>query len=313
MRPILVATLPVMNFRWNWLGPVVRVPYVPTLGPVHPRAISAELFGAVVDVAGTGQFLPYDKDRRWSNTKDERITGEIIHKPGLTVIPTLSTCGNSLVKLYHYSENPPRTGETDEWCRTWIATFGEARGRIIWFQDTPDGASTRLMLKTFGDQDKRKICHVMELADCEVADTFPTFADQPGTAGFSFLQQRMKAGLSDGPILVTVEDRCIVGAVGPLGTLADATGRKMQPPQYFAVHPDYRRKGHGRALWRAAMAWGAENGAEYKILQAASGSHSELLYLSEGLSTLGFLCGRNLSPPRRQLENSGGHVNDHGY
>ncbi|MGH3833627.1 MAG: GNAT family N-acetyltransferase [Pseudonocardiaceae bacterium] len=280
---------------------------------MHPRALSAELFGAVLDVAGTGQFLPYDKDRRWSNTKDERIAGEIIHKPGLTIISTLSTFGNSLVKLYHYSESPPRTGETDEWYRTWISTFSEARGRIIWFQDTPDGASTRLMLKTFGDQDKRKRGHVMELADCEVADTFPTFANQPGTAGFSFLQQRMKAGLSDGPILVTVEDRRIVGAVGPLGTLADSTGRKIQPPQYFAVHTDYRRKGHGRALWRAAMAWGAENGAEYKILQAESGSPSELFYLSEGLSTLGFLCGREIIASTPIAGKFGGHFNDHGY
>ncbi|MBV9163220.1 MAG: GNAT family N-acetyltransferase, partial [Pseudonocardiales bacterium] len=42
------------------------------------------------------------------------------------------------------------------------------------------------------------------------------------------------------------------------------------------MHPRYRRRGHGRALWRAAMAWGAENGAKYKVLQAASGSVSEL-------------------------------------
>jgi len=48
----------------------------------------------VVDVAGTGRFLPYDKDRRWSSTKEERIiTEEMIHEPGLTVIPTLATHG----------------------------------------------------------------------------------------------------------------------------------------------------------------------------------------------------------------------------
>lgn len=291
---MLLATLPGMRFRWDWLSPVVSVPYVPTLGPVHPRALSAELFGAVVDVAGTGRFLPYDKDRRWSSTKDEQIHGRIIHEPGLTIIPTLSTRRHGLVKIHYYGESTLMTSGMAEWSRTWSATFGKARGRVIWFQDTPDNASTRLMLKTFGDQDKRTRGHVMELAHCGVADTFPAFADQPGIAGFSFLQQRIKAGLSDGPILVTVEDRRIVGAVGPLGTLADATGTRMQPPQYLAVHPDYRRKGHGKTLWRAAMAWGAENGAEYKVLQAASGSPSGLLYLSEGLSTLGFLCGQEL-------------------
>lgn len=289
-----VATLPGMRFRWDWLSPVARVPYVPTLGPVHPRTLSAELFDAVVDMAGTGRFLPYDKDRRWSSTKDEQVVGRIIHEPGLTIIPTISTRGHGLAKIHHYGESAPRTNEMTEWSRTCSANFGEVRSRIIWFQDSPDGASTRLMLKTFGDQDKQKHGHVMELEDCDVADTFPAFADQPGIDGFTFLQQRMKAGLSDGPILVTVEDRRIVGAVGPMGTCTDATGTQMQPPQYFAVHPDYRRKGHGRALWRAAMAWGAENGAEYKILQASSGSLAELLYLSEGLSTLGFLCGQEL-------------------
>ena len=62
--------------------------------PVRPAALSAELFNAVVDVAGTGHFLPYDKYRRWSGNKDERImTEEIVHEPGLTVIPTLATHG----------------------------------------------------------------------------------------------------------------------------------------------------------------------------------------------------------------------------
>jgi GNAT superfamily N-acetyltransferase len=133
-----------------------------------------------------------------------------------------------------------------------------------------------------------------EEGQCAVADTFPAFAEQLVADGFAFVHRRIKAGLSDGPILVRVEDRRIVGAVGPLGILLDVTGTRIQPPQYFAVHPHYRRRGHGRALWRAAMAWGAKNGAKYKVLQAASGSASELLYVSEGLSTLGFVCRRDL-------------------
>lgn len=65
--------------------------------------------------------------------------------------------------------------------------------------------------------------------------------------------------------------------------LRDRTGLCFQPPQYFAVHPAHRGRGHGRALWRASMAWGRANGAAYKILQAALGSPAEQLYLSEGL------------------------------
>lgn len=104
----------------------------------------------------------------------------------------------------------------------------------------------------------------------------------------------MKAGHSDGPILVVVDDRRIVGAVGPMSTLIDANGATIQPPQYFAVHPAYRQRGHGRVLWRAAMAWGKNSGAECKVLQALSGSPAERLYLSEGLKTLGFVCVHDL-------------------
>jgi GNAT superfamily N-acetyltransferase len=292
---LVADTLPNMRFQWNWLSPVIAVPYVPTLGPVVPRALSAELFNAVVDVANTGLFLPYDKDRRWSRMKDERvIVNEIIHEPDRTVIPTFCTRGRSLVKIHYYGNSAPRLSETTKWSRTWRATSGARAGRIIWFQNTPDGARTRLMLKKFSDQDKRCCDRVMNLEDCDVADTFPAFAEQLGVDGFVFLYQRIKTALCDGPILVTVDDQRIVGAIGPLEILLDASGARTQPPQYFAVHPDYRNRGHGRALWQAAMAWSAENGAEYKVLQAASGSAAELLYMSEGLSTLGFVCSTDL-------------------
>jgi GNAT superfamily N-acetyltransferase len=275
----------------------MTVPYVPTLGPVQPGALSAELFDAVVDVAHTSRFLPYDKDGRWSSTKDERVlVEEIIHRPGRTVIPTLSTRGHGLVKIHHYGAGTPNLDEAAEWARKWCATYGaRAGGRLIWCQDTPDGARTRVMLKTFRDQDQRPQGGVMELRNCAVTETFPAFAKQLAGDGFAFLHQRMKAGIDDGPILVTVEDSRVIGAVGPLSTLIDASGTRTQPPQYFAVHPDYRRRGHGRVLWRAAMAWGRENGARYKVLQASLGSASEHLYMSEELSTLGFLDIRDLA------------------
>ena len=75
------------------------------------------------------------------------------------------------------------------------------------------------MLKTFGNQDKLNCDQVTDLKDCDVADTFPSFAEQLSANGFAFLYQRIKAGHSDGPILVTVDDRRIVGAIGPLGIL----------------------------------------------------------------------------------------------
>lgn len=268
---------------------MVTVPYVPTLGAVGPKALSVKLFDAVVSVAGTGRFLPYDKDRRWSSAKDERvIVDEIIHRPGLTVIPTHSSRGRGLLKIHYYGQSKLDLDQAAEWSRAWCAAHGAGAGRLIWFEDSHEDARTRLMLKTFGDQDAYDHGPVVSLKDCSHADTFAAFTEQIGPEGFAFLHERMRSGIDDGPVLVTVEDRRIVGAIGPLSTMADATGAITQPPQYFAVHPDYRGRGHGRALWRASMAWGRTNGAEHKVLQAAAGTAAERLYMSEGLATLGF-------------------------
>ncbi|WP_433189753.1 GNAT family N-acetyltransferase [Actinoallomurus sp. CA-150999] len=279
-----------MRFRWDWLSSAISVPYVPTLGPVRPQALSAELFDAVASVAHTGHFLPYNKDRRWSSTKDERvITQEIIHRPELTVIPTLSTRGRGVLKIHYYGHGEPDVGHASEWSRTWMITYGAATGRLIWFDDMGEGARTRLMLKTFEDQEPGDSGAVMSLKDCPYASTFPAFTEEIGPEGFAFLYQRMQAGIDDGPVLVAVQDDRIVGAIGPLATMTDSTGAIIQPPQYFAVHPGYRSRGHGRNLWRASMAWGRANGAGHKVLQASVGTPAEQLYLSERLVTLGFM------------------------
>ena len=73
-----------MSIRWGWLQPVITVPYVPALGPVHPRAVTASLLADLIEVAGTGRFLPYDKDCRWADRKDEQVLpGAITQEPGL--------------------------------------------------------------------------------------------------------------------------------------------------------------------------------------------------------------------------------------
>ncbi|MGH8929821.1 MAG: hypothetical protein ACRDZO_04065 [Egibacteraceae bacterium] len=180
-----------MRFRWDWLHPVVSVPYVPALGPVHPGALSADLFNAVADVANTGEFLPYDKDRRWFGRKDERLlVDEIIHTPDRTVVPTSSSAGRGLIKIYHYSPRTPEVGEVANWAHQWCTTYGTASGKLLWFQESGEGARGRLMLKIFSDRDLEVSDRVRTLEDCAVADTFPAFAEQLGVDGFSFLHQR---------------------------------------------------------------------------------------------------------------------------
>lgn len=79
-----------MRLDWDWLGPSVTVPFVPTIGPVHPDALAAGLFSDVIDVAGTGRFLAHDKDQRWFGTKTETVLVEdIVHGPHGTLFLVL--------------------------------------------------------------------------------------------------------------------------------------------------------------------------------------------------------------------------------
>lgn len=270
----------------------MRAPYVPTLGPVLPEAVGVGLFAAVLGVARTGRFLPFDKDRRWMTTKDERVlVGDVVHTAAETIVPVLSVRGGGLVKVYYYGAAGPDLSVLARLGERLAKSHGAGGGnRVIWFSDRPEGARGRVMVKRFSSGDKQPVRNVQALTGCPAADTFGAFADEIGPEGFPFLYQRMKDGRQDGPTLVTVADDRIVGAVGPLSTVVGPGGRVIQQPAYFAVHPGYRGRGYGRDLWRASMAWGRARGAEAKVLQASCGSAAEALYLSEGLETHGYVC-----------------------
>jgi len=90
-----------MRLRADWLRRVLTVPYVPTLGPVHPDALTADLFDEIIAASRTGDALPFDRDRRWSPRKrDIVLVDEIVHRPTHTIIPTLSRRGTGIVKTY---------------------------------------------------------------------------------------------------------------------------------------------------------------------------------------------------------------------
>lgn len=78
-------------------------------------------------------------------------------------------------------QSPPQFSELTQRC----ALFGAAVGRVIWFQDTAKGASTRLLLKTLGDQDTRYCDEATPLADCAVADTFRCLPNSSRNTGLA--------------------------------------------------------------------------------------------------------------------------------
>lgn len=289
-----------MTFRWDWLRPLLTVPYVPTLGPMHPNTLSPRLFADIVDVAGTGRILPYDKDRWWAKGKEEHVLADdIVHAPGLTLIPTLSGRGQGTVKVHVYCQRPDARDDAAELAAKLCAVLGAASGRVLWFQppgDDPDPVATcaRMQLRTFtadqptSDPSKDLVRPLDEHPDI-VRRTFAAFAEKMSGEGFAFLHDQMCTG-DAGPVLVTVRDARVVGAIGPMQTMLDPVGAHRMLPQYFAVLPEYRGEGLGRAVWRAAMHWGQSRGADYQLLQTAVGGASDHLCRVEGLTDLGFVC-----------------------
>ncbi|KOV98852.1 GNAT family N-acetyltransferase [Streptomyces sp. NRRL B-3648] len=285
-----------MRFHWGWIEPVMPVPYVPTLGPVRPGDPLPDLFEAVVEIAGTGRFLPYDKDRRWSATKTERVLVDgIEHDQRQTLVPTLLERGAGTVKVHVYGAEPDSLTAGADLARKLAAAHGAAKARVVWFlgPEQPEayaqGVGTRVQFKDFthgpGEASAVPVHYDKQLHE---EAGFGEFAEEMAADGFAFLHQQMQAG-TVGPVLTVLHDGRVAGAIGPMETMADPTGSARLLPQYFGVLPQYRGHGYGRALWRAAMHWGHQHSAAYQLLQTEVGGASDRLCQAEGLASLGFV------------------------
>ncbi|MFE4331547.1 GNAT family N-acetyltransferase [Streptomyces sp. NPDC056831] len=282
-----------MFFRWEWLLPVLTAPIVPTLGPIHPDALTADLFEDTLQAAATGDFLPYDKDRRWGGEKNEKVLREdVVHQPEHTLIPTLTRRGRGTVKVFAYGPNDSVVDGAAELAAKLAAVHDVVNARVVrpLGPETGSPRSTRIQLKDFTAgpcPDPGGPVRPVTAWPTAVQKTFAPFAEAMTTDGLAFLYSQMQAGRC-GPVLTAaVEDR-VVGAIGPMEVRPDATGRPQLMPQYFAVLPETRGQGLGRVLWRAAMHWGQSHGAAYQLLQTEANGPSDRLCQSEGLTSLGF-------------------------
>ncbi|NEA07654.1 GNAT family N-acetyltransferase [Streptomyces sp. SID10692] len=282
-----------MFFRWDWLRPQLTAPIVPTLGPIHPDALTVSVFEDILRAADTGDFLPYDKDRRWGGEKDEKVLREdVVHQPEHTLIPTLSRRGRGTVKVFAYGLRDTVVDEAAELAAKLASTRDVAGARIVrpLGPETAHPRGTRIQLKDFTvrpcpapDGSVRPIT----TWPTTVQTTFAPFAETMAAHGLAFLHTQMLAGTC-GPVLTAAVERRIVGAIGPMEVLPDALGRHQLMPQYFAVLPEVRGRGLGRVLWRAAMCWGQFHGADYQLLQTEVEGPSDRLCRAEGLTCLGF-------------------------
>ena len=289
-----------MGISWDWLQPLITAPYVPALGPVHPAAVTSGLFTEVIAIAGTGRFLPHDKDRRWAGRKDEHVLASaIVQEPGLVLIPTLSTRRSPCVKVHVYSRDPRaalgRAADLGKWL---CGEHDAARGRLVWFlppgsDPDPVAACTRIQMRTFGPghpaaPEPGPV--PLDEVTGPVRATFSVFADKLAAEGFAFLDARIREHGGTGPVLTCQRDGKITGAIGPMEIMPDSQGAARLLPQYFGVLPEYRGLGLGRSLWRAAMHWGQQHQAAYQLLQTETDGASDRLCRSEGLTDLGLAC-----------------------
>ena len=291
-----------MGVSWDWLQPLITAPYVPALGPVHPQAVAPSLFGDVIEIAGTGRFLPHDKDRRWADRKDEQVLPEaIIQEPGLVMIPTLRTGRVSCIRVYIYSRLPQSAlNQAAALSERLCEQHDAAKGRLTWFlppgsDPDPVAACTRTQMRTFtpahpdaGSDAAAGVVLLDEVPE-PVRGTFSVFAEKLAAEGFVFLDTRIRDG-GTGPMLSIQRDSAIVGAIGPMEIMPDSRGAAQLLPQYFGVLPEYRGYGLGRLLWRAAMHWGQRHQAAYQLLQTQVGGASDRLCQSERLADLGLVC-----------------------
>ena len=290
-----------MGIRWDWLQPLITAPYVPTLGPAHPAALTPGLFADVIGIAGTGGFLPHDKDRRWASRKDEQVlAGAITQEPRLALIPALSTRRSSCVKVHVYSQDPRGAlSRAAELGRRLCREHDAGKGQLVWFlppgsDPDPVAACTRIQLRTFAPGHPAATPEPGPVPLDEVPGpartTFSVFAEKLAAEGFAFLDARLREHGGTGPVLTCQRDRKIAGAIGPMEIMPDSRGDARLLPQYFGVLPEYRGLGLGRSLWRAAMSWGQQHLAAYQLLQTGTGGASDRLCRSEGLTDLGLVC-----------------------
>lgn len=287
-----------MRLHPQWLSNVVTVPYVPTLGPVHPAADTTALFEAVLH-APPGRFLAYDKDARWSDRKDEQVLPQHVeHSAARTTIATLGRRRGGRVTVYHYTPAPPDLTRARQQATELAADQHATGARVVWFQHdpppsdaTPEATCVRALLAPTGAVGDPPDRPVVALDDCppQIRSTFGDFARR-ARDGMAHLARRWSQGSVRDPILVAVQDGRVVAAIGPMRTHPGPTGDRQLLPQYFAVLPAHRRGGHGRALWRAAQQWGRDAGAAYQLLQVIPGSPADTLYRSENVGSLGYVC-----------------------
>ncbi|GAA2486411.1 GNAT family N-acetyltransferase [Streptomyces gobitricini] len=209
-----------MFFRWDWLRPRLTAPIVPTLGPVHPDALTAGIFEDVLRAVSPEMSSPYDKDRRWGGEKDEKVLREnVLHQPERVLVPTLNRRGRGTVRVFAYGPRDSVVDEAAELAAELAAAYAVVNARVVrpLGPETTHPRGTRVQLKDFtAGHCPAPAGPVRPITDLPTAvrETFAPFAEAMPADGLAFLRTRMRADRC-GPVLTAAVAGRLVGAIGP--------------------------------------------------------------------------------------------------
>ncbi len=273
------------------LQKLITTPYVPLLGPVHPDLIDEQLLANVFLAGDADELLPFDKDRRWYISKPAIILSDHIYRSVTGMIVPVLSKGLERVKLLCYGE-----ADQDDFnscvegvrslhpmCQITIVSFAPVA--------TPVDNASILFLKRFSEIDSRSGNATVEQISVTEAGSLASLADDAENSGFGFLA-RQYGERELGPTFVIRDNGLVVAAVGPIDTMPDSAGQLLCLPPYVGVASNYRGRGLGSLVWRAAMSYASVKGATYLLLQSEAGQASEYFYESQGLVGLGAVISR---------------------
>lgn len=264
------------------------VPFVPTLGCVHPNCLEVAITD-VFNMSNTANFLEYDKDIRWYSQKKETVLFEYIYQDDRqTIVPTV--LNNDYIKYYRYRFGYCGESGLKDLQNRLSRLFPKANTQVLSFNTKEnleyDTIIFLLELDNINPVPKTKIKLFSETSKT-VQSTLPDLARDEENSGFSFIYDRFLNGFDDGDILVSVHNNKINGAVAPLKIVKDAIGQNTRFPPFFGVDSRYRRQGIGASLWNTALSWAIDKDVKYIVLQAQYGSPAEFFYKNMGLKPLG--------------------------
>lgn len=273
-----------------------EVLYLPVLGPVYTLGNSIQkLLSDILNNSQADNFLLYDKNKRWHKNKTERILLEnIIYNDKELYIPVEDTFKNVL-KVFYYSNNSPDSATITK-ARKFYAKIKNIHGlsNLSFYCFKEPRIKTKFIcqniylknitLKNGCFKFPEEIDYYNNLHS-EIQLTFSDLKKEPELENFGFLWENFIVRNKNlNPIICAVLKNKIVGAIGPLDLSEDVWNTPFLFPPHFGVIEKMRKTGLGEKLWKAAMSFAYQKGAQYTLVQNTPNSPAAQFYEKQGLS-----------------------------